>query len=129
MELEQDLYKAEAENYRRDAVCATLAPNQTFEQIADDQHVPMNPTVKRAANLEKHIVNSTASSADPTPMFFNAAQKPHSNHKPHDMIRHHPPSIDLTISDDEVQRRMGFPSLSSLLIHMFIVCDSVVVLL
>ena len=74
MELEQDLYKAEAENYRRDAVCATLAPNQTFEQIADDQHVPMNPTVKRAANLEKHIVNSTASSADPT-QFFSMQHK------------------------------------------------------
>ena len=89
-DVERDLYKAEAEKYRYDAVCATLAIIQTFEQIADDQHVPINPTVKYAASLEKHIVNSTASSADPTQLFFKAAQKPHSNHKPRDMIRHHP---------------------------------------
>jgi len=64
---EQDLYKAEAEKYRYDAVCATLAIIQTFEQIADDQHVPMNPTVKGAANyLEKHIMNSSSPSAGPS---------------------------------------------------------------
>jgi hypothetical protein len=39
------------------------------------------------------------------------------------MAAHSPPQVDLTVRDDEVKRRNGFPTLSSLLLYVFVVCD------
>ena len=39
------------------------------------------------------------------------------------MVAHSPPQVDLTVRDDEVKRRTGFPTLSDLLLYVFVVCD------
>ena len=49
--------------YHADAVQATMALNQTFEQISPNQHIPISPRVKAAAGLQNH--NSTPSQASP----------------------------------------------------------------
>ena len=55
VEKERDMYKAIAKKHRADAVKAMLALNQTFEQNEPKKNVPINPTVKQAAQLDKHI--------------------------------------------------------------------------
>ena len=57
VEAERDLLKAKADMYKGDAVRATLTPNQTIEQISNDQHVPINQSVQRAVELHTHLTN------------------------------------------------------------------------
>ncbi len=117
---ERDMYKARAEAAHADAVRATLALNQTIEQMADDQHVPINPKVKRAANLEHHIEDPSM----PTPegLFFRArVHKPKA--EPFHRTADDSPLVDLDTPDDEVRRRTGFPTMSALLTYIFIICN------
>mmetsp|Transcript_2837 Transcript_2837/g.5151 ORF Transcript_2837/g.5151 Transcript_2837/m.5151 type:complete len:263 (-) Transcript_2837:324-1112(-) len=127
VEAERDLLKAKADMYRGDAVRATLALNQTMEQISNDQHVPINPSVQRAAELHTHLANPSI--PHPADRFFQTEQQQHSNMKPRNMTADQLPVADLNLSDDEVQRRTGFPTLFALLTYLFIVCDGDVELL
>ena len=66
VEEERDYYKAKAQKYHADAVHATLVLNQTFEQISNEQHVPINSKVKQAAGLQQHTVTPNTSSLNGT---------------------------------------------------------------
>lgn len=70
VEEERDYYKAKAQKYHADAVHATLALNQTFEQISNEQHVPINATVKEAAGLQQHTVSPNTTSPNGTSAFI-----------------------------------------------------------
>jgi hypothetical protein len=107
--------------YHADAVQATMALNQTFEQMSPDQHIPINPRVKVAAGLQNHISTPTRASPNGTNSFILTEQSTTKMQK--NMNAKQPPRVDLKITDDEVKRRTGFPSLSGLLSYVFIVCD------
>ena len=66
VEKQRDYYKAKALKYHANAVNATLALNQTFEQISKEQHVSINSKVKQAAGLEHHIVKRNGASPNGT---------------------------------------------------------------
>ena len=73
-EAECNYYKTQAMKYHADAVQATIALNQTFEQISPDQHIPINPRVKVAAGLQNHISTPTRASPNGTNSFILTEQ-------------------------------------------------------
>ena len=101
VEAERDLLKAKADMYKGGAVRATLTPNQTIEQISNDQHVPINHSIQPAAELHTHLVNPSI--PHPDDRFFQTKERQHSNMKPHSMIADELPVANLSLSDDEVQ--------------------------
>lgn len=119
--------KAKADIYKADAVRATLAINQTMEQNSNNQHVKMNPTVQRAAGLHTHLSNPSSSRVGMK--FFQAERRPHSQMKPRNMSANKLPFATLNLSDAEVKRRTGYPTMAALLSYLFIVCDGDVDLL
>ena len=121
VQAERDLMKAKADMYKADAVRATLAINQTVEQNSTDQHVKMNPTVQRAAGLHTHLSNPS--------ILFQVERRPHLQMKPRNMSAKKLPLATLNLSDTEVKRRTGYPTMAALLSYLFIVCDGDVDLL
>lgn len=109
----------ERDRYKADYVQATLALNQTFEQNAPEQHLKINPVLKRAAALDCHMTDPSLPPSDRT--FFQAKLK--SNPGTYDLIANSPPLVHLEIDDDEVKRRTGFVSLNAMLRYIFIVCN------
>jgi hypothetical protein len=107
--------------YHADAVQATMALYQTFEQISPNQHIPINPRVKAAAGLQNHISTPSQASPNGTKTFILTAQSTTKMQKK--MNANQPPRVDLKITDDEVKCRTGFNSLNSLLSYVFIMCD------
>ncbi len=93
LEKERDMYKA-------DAIQATMALNQTFEQIALEQHVKMNPLLKRAVELNCHLPDPFL---PPTNHFFTAKIKATKGMK--GMKANRPPIVDWNVDNDEVKRR------------------------
>ena len=125
-QVERDLMKAQADMYQADAVRATLAINQTVEQYSADQHA-MNPTVQRAADLHTHLSNPHIPHEDKK--FFHAECRPHSQMKPRNMSADKIPIVTLNLSDAEVKRRTGYPTMASFLSYLLIVCDEDIILL
>ena len=124
VEAERDRYKAESRQYRADAASATLALNQTFEQHCPNQHVRMNPVVQSLACLDRHIADPTlATPAAQAGRFFKTERAHSTAKKARRFIARDPPKVDLSISDDEVKRRTGFPGLQTLLAYIIIVCN------
>ena len=62
VEEERDYYKAQDQKYHVNAIHATLVLNQTFEQISNEQHVPINSKVKQTAALQHYIVTPNVAS-------------------------------------------------------------------
>jgi hypothetical protein len=88
--------------YHADAVQATMALNQTFEQMSPYQHIPINPRVKVAAGLQNHISTPTRASPNGTNSFILTEQSTKKMQK--NMNAKQPPRVDLKITDDEVKR-------------------------
>ncbi len=121
VEEERDYYKAKAQKFHADAVHATLVLNQTFEQITNEQHVPINSKVKQAAGLQQHPVMPNTTSPNGRSKFICTEQV--ANKKNRKMNVHNTPSVGLEVTNDEVKRRTGFPDLSGLLLYIFVVCN------
>ena len=119
VEKERDYYKAKAQKFHADRVHATLVLNQTFEQIANEQHVPINSKVKQAAGLQQHHVMPNTTSPNGTCKFICTEQV--ANKKNRKMNVHNTPSVGLDVTNDKVKRRTGFPDLSGLLSYIFVV--------
>ncbi len=119
VEEERDYYKAKAQKFHANAVHATLVLNQTFEQITNEQHVPINSKVKQAAGLQQHPVMPNTSSPNGTSKFICTEQV--ANKKNRKMNVHNTPPVGLDVTNDEVKRRTGFPDLSGLLSYIFVV--------
>jgi hypothetical protein len=107
--------------HHADAVSATLALNQTLEQNCPNQHVHMNPRVQNLACLDKHIQNPSLAIPIQDGRFFQtAASESNKSNNSRKLIARDPPTVDLSISDDEVKRRTGFRSLQMLLGYIIV---------
>jgi hypothetical protein len=127
VEKERDYYKSQAMKYHADTVHATLALNQTFEQISKEQHLRINAKVKQAAGLEHHVMETNEPSPNGTNKFILTQRT--ENKMTREMTSYASPSVGLDISDNEVKRRTGFPNLTGLLSYIFVVCDGDVALM
>ena len=94
--------------------------NQTFEQITNEQHVPINSKVKQAAGLQQHPVMPNITSPNGTSKFIRTEQV--ANKKNWKMNVHNTPSVGLEVTNDKVKLCTGFPDLSGLLSYIFVVC-------
>ena len=65
----------------------------------------------------------------PDKEFFHAECRPHSQMKPRNMSADKMPIVTLNLSDAEVKRRTGYPTMASFLSYLFIVCDGDITLL
>ena len=100
-ELESTLEWCEWDMYKADAVWArTLALNQTFKQIAPEQHVKINPIAKHAADLDCHMTNPSLPPNDDA--FFHAKIK--SNQATKTLNANAPLLVGLDCTNDEVKR-------------------------
>jgi len=120
---EEELLLREAELEQSQAAHASevLANCQSWEQNSDESHISINPTVARAAGLDVHIPTPFPESNDPR--FFKQLPLPRQGDTTRTEHSKLQPTITLDISDDEVQRRTGFPTKQHLLSYIFIVCD------
>ena len=117
-ESQRDEFAAKAEMAQADAARALFALNQTCEQqMSDKQHLPINPRVKRAADLEKHV-NCT-----PEREFFRPELLQPRTKKSRSSVASHSPIVTLDLCDREVKRRTGFSSMNALLLYIFVACN------
>ena len=107
--------------YKASAAQSSLALTQTIDDLVEDKNVQMNPNVKQSAglaNLPNHVNNSTE-------QFFSSEKTQPRSKKPRvaGVTATEQPKVTLSIEDDEVKRRTGFPTLAALLTYIFIVCN------
>ena len=112
------LKDAELEQSQAAHASEVLANCQSWEQNSDESHISINPTVARAAGLNVHIPTPFPESNDHR--FFKQLPLPRQGDTPRIEHSKLPPTITLDISDDQVQRRTGFPTKQHLLSYIFL---------
>jgi len=79
--------------------------------------LPINPSVARAAGIQFHTRRSPPTKA-PDKCFFHGTSRINKWNKPNQ-----PPKVAPGVSDDEVERRTGFPTEGTMLSYIFTVCN------
>ncbi len=115
------MFKAQMDIAHEDAAHAMLALNQTFEQMPENMAIPINPMVKRAAQLENHMRDPSLPQSNK--QFFRVNPQKRKNEKVRGISSYHLPNVNLNLPDEEVKRRTGFGTMSQLLSYIFIICD------
>ena len=104
-----------------DLASVNLARCQDWEHNSGEKHIAINPMVKRKADLDVH--QELPSFMSEGPRFFKTGLVQPKNKKQRQEHSVLPPTVGLDLSDEEVKRRTGFPTLGHLLSYIFIVCN------
>ena len=113
--------EAKVELAKSDTTLASKAIQQMAEETCKDTHIPINTSVRLAAGMGTTKGNASSVVKQDRPFFHSDPIKQGSNKR--NLAADCDPQVHLGMSDSEVKRRTGFPSLVALLSYIFVVCD------